>query len=149
MWLILVMAGVATVIPELEWTYGRSDHSGQCLWNLTGLATMFGGTAFRVWAIWVLGKHFTATVRTSQAQALIQRGPYRFVRHPSYLGAFLAILGCAILLQAWTGAMVAAAAMGYAYYRRIVAEESALVLRFGDQYRHWQSRSWRIIPFVW
>ncbi len=99
-WLILIMAGVSTIIPEIEWAYFRDDHAGDPRWNLIGLTLMAGGIGYRIWAIQTLGKHFTARVQTADTQSLVTSGPYRLLRHPSYLGAFVAIVGCAVLLQA-------------------------------------------------
>ncbi len=122
-WLILAMAGVATIAPEIEWAYGRTEHRGSWVWNALGLGMMTGGIVFRVWAIQTLGRFFTATVQTTDEQVLLQSGPYAWLRHPSYLGAYIAILGCAVLLQAWMGSIVSLLAMSHAYYRRIRTEE--------------------------
>ena len=148
-WLILAMAGVSTIIPEIEWAYLRNNHAGTAIWNLFGLLLMAGGTGYRIWAIRTLGKHFTATVQTAATQTLVTSGPYRNLRHPSYLGAFVAVLGCAVLLQAWVGAAVATCAMLYAYYQRITVEESALSAHFGETYRDYQLKTWRMLPGVW
>lgn len=148
-YLILVMAGLSTVVPELEWAYWRHDQAGRAVWNVAGLALMGGGTAFRLWAIRSLGRYFTATVQTNEAQTLITSGPYRRLRHPSYLGAYAAIVGCAVLLQGWAGLLVAAAAMGYAYARRIAAEERALSAHFGEAYQRYRSQTWRLVPGIW
>jgi protein-S-isoprenylcysteine O-methyltransferase Ste14 len=148
-WLILAMAGVSTIVPEVEWAYLRADQAGGTVWNLAGLALMVGGTGYRIWAIRTLGKHFSATVQTADTQTLITSGPYRNLRHPSYLGAFVAVVGCTVLLQAWVGAAVAACAMLYAYYQRITVEESALSAHFGETYRDYQIKTWRMLPGVW
>ncbi len=147
--LILAMAGVSTIVPEVEWAYLRTDHSGNILWNTVGLGLMVGGTAYRIWAIHTLGKYFTTTVHADNAQVLITNGPYSHLRHPSYLGAIVAIVGCAVLLQAWIGVLVATAAMSYAYFQRIRAEEEALSTHFGEAYRSYQKRTWRMLPGVW
>ena len=80
---------------------------------------------------------------------LVRKGPYRLVRHPSYLGAFMATLGCAILLQSWLGLFLAAAMMLLAYSIRIKVEEEALVKAFGEQYVAFQQEAKKMIPFVW
>jgi len=149
MWLILAMAGVATIVPEIEWAYGRTDHSGTIEWNIAGLAMMAGGIVFRIWAIRTLGRFFTAAVQTSEAQVLLESGPYALLRHPSYLGAYVAIVGCAVLLQAWWGASIAITGVFYAYYQRISAEEIALEAHFGEAYQAYQARTWRMFPGLW
>lgn len=148
-WLILAMAGLSTIIPEIEWAYFRNDHTGDPSWNLIGLFLMVGGIGYRIWAIQTLGKHFTAMVQTADTQSLITSGPYRKLRHPSYLGAFVAIVGCAVLLQAWVGVFIAASAMLVAYIQRINAEERALAAHFGSAYLDYRANTWRMFPGVW
>jgi protein-S-isoprenylcysteine O-methyltransferase Ste14 len=148
-WLILVMAGVSTIVPELEWAYGNRPVAGNPYWNAAGLSLLAGGVAFRLWAIRTLGRFFTSTVQTSQEQALVTAGPYTIVRHPSYLGAYVAILGISVLFQAWIGLATAAAAMYFAYYQRIAAEESALRAQFGDHYIRYGLGLKKMLPGIW
>src|SRR5262249_19250389 len=82
------------------------------LWAALGLCFIAGGLALRIWAIGTLGRAFTSTVQIQKGQVLVSTGPYRLVRHPSYLGAYGTFLGCAVFLQAWIGLVVAAACMG-------------------------------------
>jgi len=71
------------------------------------------------------------------------------VRHPSYLGAWLALVGCGLFLGAFAGALVAAFSMSIAYYFCITAEEKTLLSTFGDDYRDYQKRTKRLLPLVW
>ena len=149
LWLILIAAGVSTVTPEMEWAYYLDTYEGLPSWNAFGLALMITGTSFRLWAIRSLGRYFTATVQTVTAQPLVSTGPYAVVRHPSYLGAYAAVLGCAVLLQAPVGFGVAAFTMFYAYYQRIKVEEQILKGYFGETYDHYAARVKRLLPGIW
>jgi protein-S-isoprenylcysteine O-methyltransferase Ste14 len=51
-----------------------------------GLAIYLAGFAMRRWSEMTLGRYFTFTVMTSAEQPVITAGPYRFVRHPGYIG---------------------------------------------------------------
>jgi len=148
-WIILAMAGVSTIVPELEWAYFTQDINGSLLWNTIGLALVGSGILFRVWAIRTLGRFFTSTVQTSREHQLVTAGPYALVRHPSYLGAFVTILGITVLLQAWTGLVVGAAAMFYAYYQRIKVEEAALLAQFGERYAEYVMNRKKMLPAIW
>lgn len=148
-WLILGMAGVSTIIPELEWAYFRQNTYGVFLWNVTGIALIVSGLLFRLWAIRTLGRFFTGTVQTSSEHQLVTTGPYTLVRHPSYLGAFVAILGISVLFQAWLGLLVATIAMSYAYYHRIKVEEAALLDQFGEHYAQYVMNRKRMLPGIW
>src|SRR5271157_4487575 len=64
---------------------------------------MIIGMVLRIWSIVHLGKFFTVNVAIQEGQRVIQDGPYRFVRHPSYSGSILAIVGLACLTFNWLG----------------------------------------------
>lgn len=74
-------------------------------------------------------------------------GPYRWVRHPLYLGWMLALLGAARM----TGDRLTFAALTSAYLVLAVPwEERALRQSFGDDYAHYTQRvRWRIVPFIY
>jgi protein-S-isoprenylcysteine O-methyltransferase Ste14 len=96
-----------------------------------------------------LGKHFTATVQLQKGHRLITNGPYGIIRHPSYLGALIALIGSAIFLNSLVGTITAVAAMMIAYLVRINAEEKMLVNSFGNRYREYQKNTKKLIPFIW
>lgn len=114
-----------------------------------GAALTVAGTLFRQWAIRTLGGYFTRVVRISPEQRVVQEGPYRWVRHPSYTGGMLAAAGVGFALANWisVACLLAAIAPGFAY--RIVVEERALVETLGEPYRAYRARTKRLIPFVW
>lgn len=120
---ITVLALPAVIVPVVEWAYFGStaltpamwaaDGSSEVwayppssdgiampagiLWAALGLCLIAGGLALRIWAIGTLGGAFTATVQVQEGQALVSTGPYRLVRHPSYLGAYGTFFGlCSI-----------------------------------------------------
>ncbi len=108
-----------------------------------------GGTVFRVWCIRTLGNYFTATVQTQANQKVITTGAYSIIRHPSYLGAYLAVVGSSVLLYAYWGIVFSIIIMFLAYWYRIKVEEETLVNEFGDEYRSYQKRTNRLFPFVY
>lgn len=150
-WLILALSSVSIVAPIVEWAYfdlgfRRTDFE---VCQGVGLMSIIGGVALRLWAIRTLGDFFTATVQVQKHLRVITSGPYTWIRHPSYLGAYLAFMGCATLLEAWAALAVAMVCMGVAYHFRIEAEEKTLVHAFGKEYRIYQNHSWRLIPCIW
>src|SRR5205807_1465344 len=66
-----------------------------------GLALMVTGVVIRQYAIAVLGRYHTMDVTTRQDQPLVEAGPYRWVRHPSYSGAFLTVIGILLCSTNW------------------------------------------------
>ncbi len=113
-----------------------------------GIALMWAGMAFRYYAMRVLGSYFTFQVDVHSGQTVIEAGPYRYIRHPSYTGALITVLGLGLALGNWTSilGMLACVGVGYAY--RIHVEEAALVGALGEPYTEYQRRTARLVPFV-
>lgn len=148
MLVLFVMSFVSIVAPVIEFAYFQAGQSST-LWYMAGLVLLAGGIAFRVWAIRTLGRHFANVVRTTDDHELIQSGPYKAVRHPSYLGAFLAFVGSAVLLEAKVSILIVIVAMLIAYRTRIAFEEVALADRFGETYHAYRQRTKAILPYIW
>ncbi len=149
---LLILFGflIAQMASVAEWAHlGRAHPWRIDVWTTTGLVMLIGGMALRAWSIRLLGGYFTATVKTQAKQRVIQIGPYRYVRHPSYLGALLATLGCAIMLHAWAALAFALVTLLTVYWYRIRVEERALVEQLGLDYVHYQASTKRLIPFVY
>lgn len=113
-----------------------------------GLALMVAGVGLRVWAMRVLGEYYTRTLRTAQQQNLVDRGPYRVIRHPGYLGVLMLWVGAGLATANWMATLLIALVMFVAYHYRIQSEEQMLAATFGEQYRQYAGRTRRLIPFV-
>lgn len=146
--LIVFATGLSVSIPIIDWAY-FSHHTIDNLFFSIGIIVNLAGLFFRAWSIRILGRHFTATVQIKDDHLLIQKGPYKVVRHPSYTGALVAILGISIIFQSWIGLISCVFLMGYAYYNRISAEEEELGHYFGNSYQEYSKRTYRMIPFIW
>jgi protein-S-isoprenylcysteine O-methyltransferase len=109
------------------------------------LLTMGAGLALRTWAIATLGGWFTLRVGVKPAQRLVETGPYRLIRHPSYAGAFLAFVVGAVLLRAWAAAALGAVALYAAFRRRIRHEERVLAAGL-PAYRAYMARTGALLP---
>jgi protein-S-isoprenylcysteine O-methyltransferase Ste14 len=113
-----------------------------------GIGLMLFGVALRWYSAGILGKYFTFDIAIHGGQALIEAGPYRYVRHPSYSGALLTLLGFGMALGNWAGLAAALSCLGAAYAYRIPIEESALTAALGESYRQYVRRTWRLVPFL-
>jgi protein-S-isoprenylcysteine O-methyltransferase Ste14 len=114
-----------------------------------GVAIMVGGLAVRLWSQAVLGRYYTSTLRHSADQPVLANGPYRLLRHPGYGGLLLAWLGAGLATANWAVALAIAVLMVVAYSYRIAAEEAMLLGAFGDRYREYMARTWRLVPYVY
>ncbi len=109
---------------------------------------MLSGIAFRWYSASVLGKYFTFDVTVQNNQHLVEAGPYRYVRHPSYTGALLTLIGFGLALENWLAVFAGTFCLGVAYVYRIRVEEAALTTALGEAYRRYARRTWRLLPFV-
>jgi protein-S-isoprenylcysteine O-methyltransferase Ste14 len=123
------------------------------LWNRTaaffiGIALMIAGMAFRFYSMSLLGRFFTYQVAVHAGQTVIEAGPYRYIRHPSYTGGLVTLAGIGLALGNWAGffALLACAGAGYAY--RMHVEEAALVAALGEPYKGYMRRTQRLLPFL-
>lgn len=107
------------------------------------------GVAFRSWAYITLGKFFTMHLQTKDDQTLVENGPYRYLRHPSYTGAFLTYTAIPLFLGSYKSAVIAVILLLFAFYRRITLEEKMLEAHLGEKYRIFCSKRARLIPFIW
>lgn len=114
-----------------------------------GLLVLWAGILLRWWSFAALGVLFTMVVKVSAGQQIVDRGPYHFVRHPSYTGLILAFLGCGIVLGNWAGAVVAVAIVTTALVYRLLREERALIAANGTAYLDYAQGRARLVPYIW
>jgi protein-S-isoprenylcysteine O-methyltransferase Ste14 len=118
------------------------------LWFWIGIATMAGGSILRHHCFRMLGASFSTAVVVVQEQKIVERGAYRWVRHPSYTGGLLMYAGMGLALGNWISVVVLQALVLAGYLYRITVEERALLETLGQPYREYMSRTKRFIPGV-
>jgi protein-S-isoprenylcysteine O-methyltransferase Ste14 len=143
-----VFAGFAGAFRLERWHAAAVGGGGLPLF-VAGLVLMAAGLAVRQWSILVLGRFFTVDVRVHPEQTVVNRGPYRFVRHPSYSGMILFFAGLGLALDNWASLAVLALAPTAGLLVRIRSEERALVGALGDAYRGYAATRRRLFPGVW
>ncbi len=109
---------------------------------------MLSGVALRWYCAAILGKYFTFDVAIQGGHTLVEAGPYRYIRHPSYTGALLTLFGFGLALGNWAALVAPMACLGFAYTYRIPVEENALASALGESYKQYVKRTWRLVPFV-
>jgi len=123
------------------------------LWHRTtfffvGIAFMLAGLAFRFYSMSLLGRFFTYQVTVHTGQTVVESGPYHYIRHPSYTGALLTLIGLGLALGNWAGLLALLTCMGAAYAYRISVEEAALLAALGEPYQQYIRRTRRLVPFL-
>ena len=113
-----------------------------------GVACLAAAGALRRHCFRMLGKSFTFDVRVAPDQLVVERGAYKYIRHPSYTAGFLAFVGIGLALGNWLSLAVTVIVPGLAYIYRIRVEEAALADTLGVAYTDYMRRTRRLIPFV-
>lgn len=113
-----------------------------------GVGLMLLGVAFRWYAIRTLGAYFTRDVAVSAHQPVMQGGPYRYIRHPSYTGTFITMLGVGVATANWVSLLVLLACVFAGHLYRVRIEEQALARTIGQPYVEYMRRTKRFIPGI-
>jgi protein-S-isoprenylcysteine O-methyltransferase len=114
-----------------------------------GVAVAAAGLGLRGWGMRVLGRFYSRTLRVVGDQQVVTSGPYRLIRHPGYAGSLLVWTGYCLGVGNWIALLVVGVLMLAAYGWRIRAEERMLAAALGEQYRHYQRRTARLVPFLY
>lgn len=114
-----------------------------------GLAVMWAGLVLRGWSITVLGRAFRTTVEVDRGQEVVARGPYRWVRHPSYSGVLLLAAGYGLAAGNWLSLVLTVVLPLVSVLARIAVEEQTLVRVLGRPYERYRSGTKRLVPGVW
>jgi protein-S-isoprenylcysteine O-methyltransferase Ste14 len=114
-----------------------------------GIVLMISGVVFRWYVIRVLGKYFSVQLAVQPGQTVMKDGPYRWIRHPSYTGSLITMLGLGIALTNWLCLISVPLITLIGYIYRANVEEQMLVNALGDPYREYMKNTKRFIPFVY
>ncbi len=147
LWTVIVLSIIASSFAMVRFGGARS----QALIDLRAwwFVLCVAGIALRWWAIIHLGRFFTVNVAIAADHRVIDDGPYRFVRHPSYTGALLSFVGLGLTTGNWIAAALLVVPISAAFLRRKEIEERALVSALGEPYRVYSARTKRLVPFLY
>lgn len=115
----------------------------------TGMALMAAGLLLRWWSVRVLARFFTVDIAIHPGQQLVRRGPYRVLRHPSYSGALLTVLGFAVGIGHGLAAAIVVLPITAAFLWRIRVEERMLAEAFPDSWPDYARSTARLVPGLW
>jgi protein-S-isoprenylcysteine O-methyltransferase Ste14 len=137
-WLSFIIASTKT---------GRIYH-----WNMLfmiGAILTAIGLVIRITSILMLRQQFTYTVTKLENHLLIEKGLYKSIRHPGYLGQIIIFTGIVTTLSNWLSIILMIIPVSIGYMYRIKVEEKFMSEQMGQVYRDYQKRTKRLIPGVY
>jgi len=131
-----------------------SDSHSFLIFNFSDVVRFLGffllvpGFIFMQIAEKYLGKQFSIEVTLQNEHALIQEGPYKYLRHPRYLGILAFFAGISIVFRSLFS-LILVIGLGVVLIWRIQAEEALMSQEFGEAWEIYRQKSWRIIPYLY
>ncbi len=147
LWTVILLS-VAAAILATRFVHAADSRVLARLYP-AGVALFAAGLALRWWAIVHLGRFFTVDVAVAEDHRVVDSGPYRWIRHPSYTGVLAAFLGYGVCLGNWVSLAAVTVPITWVFLRRIEVEEAALTARLGERYVAYARRSKRLLPFLY
>lgn len=121
------------------------------LLRMVGMMGVIAGQGVRSWAMWTAGDSFSHVIREVRkpgSRLITDRGPFRWLRHPSYAGFFLWALSLQMVLINPI-MMIAYGWILFHFFRdRIRYEERLLVQFYGIRYEEYRRSVWSGIPAI-
>jgi protein-S-isoprenylcysteine O-methyltransferase Ste14 len=109
---------------------------------------MISGALIRRKCFKLLGRSFTGTVTVPANGRIIEDGIYRFVRHPSYTGGFIFVVGLGLASTNLWSLMILTIGAVIMFWYRVRIEEKILAGSLGSAYVEYMTRTKRFIPYV-
>lgn len=136
-----VAAVVATLLPfTLPLLGGAAPGAGR---DFAGYSLVVAGMAWAVWSVRSLGRSISVI---AQAREVVDRGPYRLVRHPLYVGELVSSLGIAIIVGTVWALCAWVVLCGLQAYRAL--REEQVLLQALPGYRSYRARTAALLPGV-
>jgi protein-S-isoprenylcysteine O-methyltransferase Ste14 len=116
---------------------------------LRWIGVILGGLGFRLVFLSgvFLGRQYSADVTIQEDHRLVTAGPYRTLRHPRYLGVLLLAVGESLVFRSLVGLIGSLVLLAVLLFR-IRDEEAVMEAEFGEEWRGYCHRTWRLIPFL-
>jgi protein-S-isoprenylcysteine O-methyltransferase Ste14 len=115
--------------------------------SAVGIALLAIGVSLAIAGIGSLGRNLTATPRPKPGATLVERGPYRLVRHPMYAGAVLAAFGWALACHGWLTLAYTVAL--FVFFDVKARREERWLREEIPGYAAYECRVRKLIPFIY
>jgi methyltransferase len=125
---VFAVMGVEGLLRAAGFGWWIGDTLRPGWWTASGAALFALAKILKYWAIATLGERWTYRVFILPGAPLVGAGPYRWMRHPNYVGVVGELIGMLLITGAWTTGPIAVAFFGWLLHQRIKAENRALGL---------------------
>jgi protein-S-isoprenylcysteine O-methyltransferase Ste14 len=144
----LVLYLILPLVAGLDARYGWTGELS-AVWNLAGAVVLAAGLELGGWAM-IANAYFSTAVRiqSDRGQTVCSSGPYRFVRHPGYVGFILQSLGTPLLLGSWWALLPGLTAVALIVIRTIL-EDRLLQAELAGYPEYTRQVRYRLVPGVW
>jgi protein-S-isoprenylcysteine O-methyltransferase Ste14 len=95
-----------------------------------------------------LGRNWSVSLDVREGHQLVTNGIYRKLRHPMYSAFWLWAVAQALLLPNWVAGFSGIVGFGVLFFGRVAREEQMMLETFGDRYREYMARTYRVIPLI-
>lgn len=134
------------LVPGTRLEFARLSLPDPARW--AGEAAAAAGILLVWWAFETLGDDYRGGLGLWDDHRLVTRGPYRWLRHPVYVGFVVTMLGVGLLAADWviggSGLLLTLAIP----VLRVPVEEAEMEERFGEEYREYRARTGAFLPRV-
>ncbi len=117
-------------------------------WKSTGLVLLVSGVVIRRISINTLKNYFSSNITIQKDHKLVTAGIYKYIRHPSYLGANLCFLGFGLVFANLISFTLIFIVNFIISLNRISFEEKILSGNFGKDYENYRKNSRKLIPGI-
>ena len=145
--LLFLLPLLTPPLAALGWRLGLLPLPGGEWLRWSGVAISIAGLGLRILAMVRLGARFSPLVAVQRQHALETHGLYAHVRHPGYLGSWLAAFGAVLAFGSAVG-LIAVVGFGALLARRARHEDALLEQHFGDAYRRYRAHTGAFLPRV-
>jgi protein-S-isoprenylcysteine O-methyltransferase Ste14 len=143
MWVALIAAFPLSLVEA-----ARMAETTATITLSIGTVLLIAGSVLRRLCWRTLGRYFTGDVQVRPDQPVIDHGPYRWVRHPSYTGGMIMFAGVGVALSNWLSLFVLVITSVAVYSYRVAVEERVLIETIGPAYVDYMKRTRRFIPYI-
>jgi len=139
---------IPSIVAGLEYGLTKKSFATPLL-ILIGLALLIASSVLENWAM-LVNRHFEKNIRiqSDREQTVVTSGPYKYIRHPGYLGYILRLVAFPLMLGlVWSILPVGIGIIIYVVRTHI--EDNILKKELNGYLEYTQRTKYRIIPLIW